>query len=598
MNLKQSRRDNGRVYLSIVHGFRDKESKQTRTKTIESLGYLDELEIKHPGIDVVAHYRELARQMTEDEKVQRKVTLTIDMNEVLPEDTDNRKNLGYAAILKIYYDLKLDQYFSNIARKHEFEFNTNSIMIMLVVARLLSPGSKKKAYEEKHRYFERFDFALVDVYRALSHFATLVDDVQRHIHRQITACYGPRNTKTVYYDVTNFYFEIDQEDELRKRGYGKKYHKGPIVQMGLAMDGDGIPLHYELFPGNTLDKQTFRSVIGDVRLKYDTGRIIVVADMGIITGDNIFYLIGKEKQDVTLNGYVMSFSVRGGTDELKRYVLDSSGYRGKDGKPIKKGADFMMKSRHIAREIDVTMESGKKKTKTVYEKQVVFWGKKYADKAKAEREKTMQKAVALVNDPSKYRKATSHGAAKYVQRVDYDKETGVEIDTGKALVFDMAKVLEEEKYDGYYSIVTSEKGMSDMEIIDTYRGLWEIEETFRVTKGTLEAQPVYLSRSERIDAHFLTCFISLTIIRLLEKFTDRRFSSEKIVKCLNRISCSHEHENIYMFDYRSEVSDAIGEALGIDFTKKRMRLNEIKNIVAVSKNSSISQQLLSKANED
>jgi len=567
--------------MIIAHGYKDKETKKTRTKTIKTIGYVDEYLGQYP--DPVAHFKKVAKEMTAEENTRRKVTLTIDMNEKLPEDTDNRKNLGYAAILKIYYDLKLDQYLNNIARNHGFEFNTNSIMTMLVVARLLSPGSKLRAYEEKSRYFERFDFSLVDMYRALSHFATLVDDVQRHMHEQLTACYGPRNTKVVYYDVTNFYFEIDQEDDLRKRGYGKKYHKGPIVQMGLAMDADGIPLHYELFPGNTLDKQTFRSVIGDVYRKYDTGRIIVVADMGIITGDNIFYLVGGEKRDETLNGYVMSFSVRGGTDEFKSYVLDRAGYRGKDGKPAEDGADFMMKSRYIARDIDVTMENGKKRTKVVYEKQVVFWGKKYSDRAKAEREKTIQKANALMKDPGKYKKATSHGAAKYVQRIDYDKETGVEVDTGKALVFDMARVLEEEKYDGYYSIVTSEKGMSDEEIIDTYRGLWEIEETFRVTKGTLEAQPVYLSRLERIEAHFLTCFIALTIIRLIEKFTDRRFSSEKIVQCLNRISCSHEQENIYLFDYRNEISDAIGEALGLDFTLKRLRLNEIKNIVANAK---------------
>ena len=570
-----------RIHMIIMQGYRDKDTKKSRSKTIKTIGYVDEYLDKYP--DPIAHFKEVARQMTAEEKAQRKVSLTIDMSEELPEGTDSRKNLGYAAIVKIYYDLKLDQYLNNIARNHSFEFNTNSIMILLVVSRLLSPGSKNKAYEEKRRYFERFDFTKVDIYRALSHFATLVDDVQRHMHEQITACYGPRNTKTIYYDVTNFYFEIDQEDGLRKRGYGKKYHKGPIVQMGLAMDGDGIPLHYELFPGNTLDKQTFRSVIGDIYHKYETGRIIVVADMGIITGDNIFYLVGGEKRDVTLNGYVMSTSVRGGTDELKSYVLDRAGYRCRDGKPIDDDTDFMIKSRYIAREINVTMSNGKTKTKTVYEKQVVFWGKKYADKAKAEREKTLQKTAALMKDPGKYKKVTSHGAAKYVQRIDYDKDTGEEVDTGKALVLDVSKIMEEEKYDGYYSIVTSEKKMSDMEIRDTYKGLWEIEETFRVTKDTLEAQPVYLSRPERIEAHFLTCFISLTIIRLLEKFTDRCYSSRKIVDCLNRISCSHEQENIYLFDYRSEISEAIGKALGLDFNKKRMRLSEIKNIVANAK---------------
>ena len=583
MNLKQSKRDKGRIYLSIVHGYRDKETKQVRTKTIESLGFLDELEKKYPGIDVIAHYREVASQMTKEAKEKRQVTLAIDMNELLPVGTDNRKNLGYTAILKIYYELKLDQYYNNNARNREFEFNANSIMVMLVVSRILSPGSKLKAFEEKGRYFERFDFALEDVYRALSYFASMELDVQRHINEQIIACYGIRDTKTIYYDVTNYYFEIDQEDELRRRGYGKENRKTPIVQMGLAMDGDGIPLHYELFPGNIPDKSTFRSVIGEVRRKYDTGRIVVVADMGVITGDNIYYLVGKEKQDKTLNGYVLSFSVRGGSGEFKKYVLDRAGYRGRDRKPAEDGTDFMIKSRYIAREINVTMSSGKTVTKTVYEKQIVFWGKKYADKARAERAKVVLKAKALVSDPGKYKNATSYGAAKYVKNIDVDENTGEVVTNGKALFFDEEKLLEEEKYDGYYSIVTSEKHLTDDEIIDTYRGLWEIEETFRVTKGTLEARPVYVSKPNSIHAHFLTCFIALVIIRLLQKRTARRYSSEEIVECLNRISCSHEHENIYLFDYRNETTDIIGDALGMDFTKKRLLLSEIKNIVAQSK---------------
>jgi len=591
MNLKIGK-SNGRQYLSIVQSYRDKESKQSRTKSIKSLGYLDELEKEHPGIDVIAYYREVAKQMTEAEKAERKITLTIDMNETLPQSTDNRKNLGYAAILKIYHELELDIFLNNNSRNRDFEFNANAVMVMLVVSRLLSPGSKKKAFEEKGRYFERFDFSLMDVYRSLSHFATMEKEIQRHINDRITACYGKRNTQTIYYDVTNYYFEIDREDELRKYGLNKKKSHDPIVQMGLAMDADGIPLHYELFPGNLPDKSTFRSVIGEVRRNYDTGRIIVVADMGIITGDNIFYLVGKEKQETTRNGYVLSFSIRGGTKEFKKYVLDRAGYRGNDGKPVSEDADFMIKSELIAREINVTMNTGKTAKKTVYEKRVVFWSKKYADKAKADRDKIVLKANSLVSEPSKYSKSTSYGAAKYVKNIEYDKETGEVITAGRAIFLDNEKIAEEEKYDGYYSIVTSEKNMSDSEIIDTYRGLWEIEDTFRITKETLESRPVYVTRPDRINAHFLTCFISLVIMRLLQKRTGRQFSSERIVECLNRISCSHEHENIYLLDYRSEISDVIGEALGIDFHKKRLRLGDIRSIVGETKKRGIPQQLL------
>ncbi|PKM38569.1 MAG: transposase [Firmicutes bacterium HGW-Firmicutes-8] len=579
MNLKQSPRKNGRVYLSIEKSYRDKVTGKPRAKTVKSLGYLDVLEKEYD--DPIAHFKEVARKMTEEEKAQRKLNLSINMDEKLSPGTDSRKNFGYAAILKIYHELGLDVFFKNKSRHESFKYNTDSIMIMLVVTRLLCPGSKKKAFEEKDRYFERFNFSLADVYRCLSHFSKIATEFQRYLNSKVAAKYG-RNTKTIYYDVTNFYFEIDEGDEFRKFGLSKEKRRDPIVQMGLAMDADGIPLHYELFPGNTVDKETFRPVIGEVRRNYDTGRIIVVADMGIITGDNIFYLQGKEKGR-NFNGYVFSFSVRGGTKAFKEFVLSDEGYVDKNGKPADENVDFKVKSRIIARDINVTVPSGKKVKKTVYEKQVVFWGRKYALKAQAEREEVLKKAHDLTANPHKYTKATSYGAAKYVKNLKFDKKTGEILKVKERPVFDAAKVAEEEKYDGYYAIVTSELDMSDAEVIETYRGLWEIEETFRVTKGVLETRPVYVSLKDHINAHFLTCFIALTIMRIIQKKTSKLYSAEKIVECLNKISCSNEHENIYLFDYRSELSDAIGEALGIDLTNKRLRLGDIKKFLAQTK---------------
>jgi transposase len=580
MYLKKTyRKESGRTYLVIAQKYRDPKTKVSTDRTIKSLGYLDELEKEYD--DPIAHFKEVARKMTEEEKAKKKLTLSINMDEKLSLGSDNRKNFGYAAILKIYHELGLDVFLKNRSRHENFEYNTNSIMIMLVISRILSPGSKKKAFEEKDRYFERFNFSLADVYRSLSHFSKIATEFQRYLNSQISAKYG-RNTKTVYYDVTNFYFEIDEADEFRKFGLSKEKRQNPIVQMGLAMDADGIPLCYELFPGNTVDKETLRPVIGEVRKNYDTGRIIVVADMGIITGDNIFYLQGKEKGK-NFNGYIFSFSVRGGTKAFKEFVLSDEGYVDKDGKPAGKNADFKMKSRVIARDINVTLPSGKKVKKTVYEKQVVFWGRKYALKARAEREELLKKAYDLTANPQKYTKATSYGAAKYVKNLKFDKKTGEILDVNERPVFDYAKVVEEEKYDGYYAIVTSELDMSDTEVIETYRGLWKIEETFRVTKGVLETRPVYVSLQDHINAHFLICFIALTIMRIIQKKTGNLYSAEKIVECLNRISCSNEHENIYLFDYRSEISDAIGEALGIDFSNKRLRLGDIKKILAQTK---------------
>jgi len=580
MNLNVSNR-NGRTYLYIEKGYRDENGK-VKKKNVMKLGYVDELEKDYE--DPIAHFREVAKKMTEDEKQNRRITLLIDMNEDLLPGSAGAKNFGYALLLRVYHEIGLDKFLKGKAQCEKFEFNTNSIMILLVISRLLSPGSKARAYEEKNRYFERFDFSLDDVYRSLTHFDNISKDIQRYSHESVKAKYGS-DTSIIYYDVTNYYFEIKKPDDLRKHGVSKEKRKKPIVQCGLAMDNFGIPLQYELFPGNISDKETFRTVIGDVRKNYDTGRIVVVADMGIITGDNIHYLVG-DKPEKPRNGYIFSFSIRGGAAAFQKYVLSEEGYTDRNGRPVTEETDYKIKSRLVAREINVTMDSGRKqKTKTVYEKQVVFWNKKYCIKARAERAEIIAKAEALIADPKKYTKATSYGAAAYVSNLEFDKKTKEVLDTGKLLSLDAKKIEEEEKYDGYYSIVTSELHMSDSEIVEKYRGLWEIEETFKVTKSDLEARPIYVSDRTHINGHFLTCFIALKIIRVIQKIMGRKYSAEKIIECLNKIECVNEQENLYLFGYRSEISEELGTTFGIDFTKKRLRLAEIKNILGgVKKN--------------
>lgn len=579
MNLNVSKRKDGRIYLYLEKSYRDKATGMTRHTLVQSLGYVDELEKQF--LDPIAHFREEARRRTLEEKAKRQTVLKIDLEESLPPRSEGMKNLGYAVPLKVYHELGIDEFLKNRARSEAFEFNPNSIMILLLISRLLSPGSKKRAYEEKDRYFERFNFSLDDVYRSLTYFHKISGDLQQFLHESVRMKYGS-DTSVIYYDVTNYYFEIQKPDDLRKFGKPKQNRKKPVVQMGLAMDKDGVPIHYELFPGNKLDKETFRSVIGQVRKNYDTGRVIVVADMGIITGDNINYLTG-DKPEKPQNGYVFSFSIRGGTKAFQNYVLDESGYTDLLGKVPTGDSDFIIKSRITYRDINVTMENGKTETKTVYEKQVVFWSRKYYLKARAERAEVLAKAEALIADPKKFNRATSYGAAAYVSNLEYDKKTGEILDKGKSLKMDQAKIAEEEKFDGYYAIVTSELDMPVPDIVETYRGLWEIEETFKITKSDLESRPVYVRDDAHINAHFLCCFLALTVLRLIQKRTDKKYSAKAILDCLNKIQCMNEHENIYLFGYRSELSDVLGNAFGIDFTKKRLPLSEIKKILGEAK---------------
>ena len=572
------------IYLTIENKYWDKEKKRPGTKHYKSLGYLHDLQKEYP--DPIAHFKEVVAQMNAEEKEINKLTLEIDMNEKLPDETHTRYNMGYAVIMNIYHALELDRFFNNKARHETFEYNTNSIMKLLTITRILHPSSKKRSYEYRDMFFERFDFELHDIYRALSHFSKIGLECQRFISDQINAKFG-RDTTLMYFDVTNFYFEIDKTDDMRKRGKEKNNRPDPIVQMALATDADGIPLYYKLFPGNTHDSKTFIPVFKDVCVRFAPGRVIAVADMGCTSSNNIYFLKGGAR-DKRVNGYVFSFSIRKGAEKFKEYVLKNTGYTDRDGKPLKKDFDYKVKSRIEVREIQVTMKNGSQKSMLIDEKQVVFWSEKYAKKARAEREEIIKKALDIISNPKKHNKNSVHGATTYIKNITFDKKTGEILEEpGKKLLFDEEKAEEDAKYDGYYCIITSELEMPDQRVIEIYRGLSDIEDNFKVSKGDLDIRPVHVSRKDRINAHVLTCFISLVILRLIQKKTDYMFTPEQIITCLKNISCSLEHENVYLFDYRSKITDEIGKAFGIDFTNKRLRLNEIKNILTSSKKSEL-----------
>ncbi|NMB16983.1 MAG: transposase, partial [Firmicutes bacterium] len=235
---------NDRVYLSIVHGYRDPVTRKVRRKTIKSLGYLDDLQKLYP--DPIAHFKAVVEKMNKEAALENHpVTISFDPKETLTGCMANRKNIGYAALSKLYHELGLHTFFYNNSRSFKAEFNTNNIMKLLIYSRILAPASKKKTYEAKDRYFENTDFSLDDVYRCLTQVINFKDRLQLHLHRQMKSNFG-RGTELVYYDVTNYYFEIDKQDE--------------IMQMGLLMDTQGIPIAYDLFPGNTNDCETLMPV--------------------------------------------------------------------------------------------------------------------------------------------------------------------------------------------------------------------------------------------------------------------------------------------------------------------------------------------------
>lgn len=570
MYLKKTPNSHGRIRLSIVDTYYDKAKKCSRQKTVESIGWLDELEKQYD--DPIAHFtKRVAELNAEKQKKQAPILFTFYDSDRLCIGDDLRKNFGYAALSRIYHELGIHTFLTNRQRHSKERYDANAIMKMLVYSRLLFPASKKSSYDGRERFFDRSDYSLDDVYRFLSFLDKHRENLQIWMNDRIKKNYG-RDTSLIYYDVTNYYFETDEQNGFLHKGISKEHRPNPIIQMGLFMDNRGIPITYELFPGNTNDCLTYRPNFGRIKKQFDLGRVISVADKGMTTGDNIWYTINTPTHD----GYVFSMSIRGAEKGIKDYVLKEEGYEWL-------GTEYKRKSRKSPRTILVTSVTGKKMKKQVDEKQVVFWSEKYAKRAKAERETALAKARDLAQNPGNYTRATSYGAAKYVKKIDYDKETGEILAASSILDIDEEKIREEEALDGYYMLLTSEIEATDDEIIDMYRGLWRIEESFKVTKSELEARPVYVWTKEHIEAHFLICFVALTIARILENKLERKYSVGKILDSLSKAECSLVQQNYYLFDYYDEILKEIGLIMDIDFGKRIRTLGEIKKILAKTK---------------
>lgn len=570
MFLKKTPNKSGRINLAIVDGYYDKATKKTKHKVIESLGYLDELEKQYD--DPIDYFTKRAKKLTEEKKArQAPINFTFYDSDRLCVGDNLRKNFGYAALSKIYHELELDKFLNNRQRHTKESYDANTIMKMLVYSRILAPASKKSSFDHREMFFEKTNYSLDDVYRCLSFLNKHKETIQVWMNDKIKENYG-RDTSLIYYDVTNYYFETDEQNDFLHKGVSKEHRPNPIVQMGLFMDNNAIPITYELFAGNTNDCLTYRPNFGRIKKQFNLGRVISVADKGMTTGDNIWYTINTPTHD----GYVFSMSIRGAEKSMKEYVLDDEGY-------VWLGKEYKRKSRKYPRTIQVTSTSGKKIKKQVDEKQVVFWSEKYAKRAKAEREAALAKARDLAANPGSYTRATSYGAAKYVKKIDYDKDTGEILTSSSILDIDEDLIREEEALDGYYMLLTSEMDTPDDKIIDMYRGLWRIEESFKITKSELEARPVYVWTREHIEAHFLTCFIALTISRILEMKLEHKYSTGKIIDSLSRAECSLLQQNYYVFDYYDEVLKDIGNITNIDFSKRIRTLGEIKQVIADSK---------------
>ena len=566
MYLHKSKRRDGRTYLSLVAAYR--EGGKKRMRTVESLGYLDKLEELYD--DPVAHFQAVCDAANaEAEAAAQAVGIEIHPMQRMRAGGDYRKNYGSAVLLGVYNALGVEKAIRNAARGRRSGYDANAVMRLLVAERILDPGSKKQAWERRGRHFFRCEFSLEDTYRALDDICACRDRIVSAANRAVDKM-GVRDTACVFYDVTNYYFEIDEPGGLRQMGVSKEHRRSPIVQMGLLQDSAGIPIGYRLFPGNTPDACTMLDVLAGMKRDYKCQRVIVVGDKGNNCSANILALAARG------DGFVYSQSIRGTKSgaELRDWVLADGGYactRGADGR-----VTYKVKSRQGCKTVAVEGPDGKKTKVDVDVKYVAFWSEKYQRRARKERQAAVDKAKRLVANPGAYTAATHFGAAKYVRGLRVDAKTGELLEASTELEFDEGRLAAEEACDGYYCIVTSETGMSESDVIEAYRGLWRIEESFRVAKSDLETRPVYVSREEHIEAHFLTCYVALCTLRIIQAKCGGRLSAREIADEAAAMCCTNVADNWWVLDHRSEASDSLCRMAGLDGSRRFAQTKDIK----------------------
>ena len=597
----------GRLYLSFVQGYRDEFGK-VKQKTIKKLGYLDDLKQEYE--DPITHFKEIAKQQSNEEVKEYTIK---NLNTKIIDDDISKKNLGYVILKKIYNELDISSFLFNQQKKLKIEYNLNDIFELLVYSRILFPDSKLATYNNKDSYFDNFNFSEQNMYRSLDYFSGYKDELLTTLWNNTKEKYN-RDTLISYYDTTNYYFEISYNDKdelsddgeivkkgLRKKGPSKEQRKTPIIQMGLLMDKNSIPIYYDLFPGNESEKLQMRPTLQKTKRKFGIDRTIIVADRGQNTSDNTVFIAGKNDDEHTNHdGYVYGQSILGADKEFKTWAISQDGFildkvydengdlvtyreakKDEKGKIIgyeDKPVIFKHKSRVYAKKVQIKKDGKRNITYEIYQKQMVYYSQKYADRQKHQREIAIEKARDLISNPGKYTQATSYGCTKYINNIHFDDETG-EVKEGFNLSLKLDKIQEEEKFDGYYSIVTSEKNLTDKEIRDIYKGLWKIEESFKITKSELETRPVYVWTPESIEAHFLSCFVSLLIIRLLEQKLNRKYSNEYVIESLREYNSTKIEHDIYLQSFRNDVIKDLEEIFNIDLSRKYLTLSEIKKIL-------------------
>ena len=591
-------KNHGIDYLQVHESYSIKENgvAKNRSRLIRNIGPLSRFDDGKP--DYLKRLRQSFKErkplieslsdLVSDVPIVKRITISFDLDD---DDacSSNPKNIGYFILDSLYDALGIYDVLNKYKSGSKLAYDLNGLAKLMVFGRVIDPDSKLETFNEKHRYV--FDVTasdnLIEIYRALDCLHAMAEAIQKRMHHKISKGVG-RNTEVCYYDVTNYFFEINKNDNdtvdssgniiregLRKKGVSKENRKNPIVQMGLFIDDNGLPVTYRLFPGNHNDQTTLRPVLEDNVKALGFNRTIVVADGGLNGDKNISSILKLH------NGYILSKSTEKSDKVVKKWILNDSGYEWNESRTFK--VKSMVRTRTIKD------EEGNKEVIT--EKLVCYWSEKQYKKELRENEKVIEYLNAVIANPNKLNEKPKK-AEKFLKKELVDKDTGEVIDADIRLYLDNDKIREYMDLFGYYTIMTSELTKPDIEIIEKYRGLSRIEDSFRITKSDLEGRPAFVRTPEHINAHFLVCFIALTMIRLIqyqvlqyqEKATlssegwESGVTAERIKKALDSYQADTLPGGYYRLTKPNEDMQLILDAFGLDANLRIPTVAELRQM--------------------
>ena len=562
----------------IYQSFR-KENGKTSSHIYKKLGKMNDLlaQFDNDKDKMMAWARNEAKKETElyNQKT-GKVSVDFSQGARITKNEQRLFNVGYLFLQSLVTELRLDKICRSIKGRHKYQYDLLAVFTDLIYARILHPSSKRESYEYCKTLLEPPKYHLQDVYRALSVIAAESDFIQSELYQNSNFVH-PRNKKILYYDCTNFYFEIEQEDELRKYGKSKEHRPNPIVTMGLFMDADGIPMSFDIFPGNQNEQTTLKPLESKILRDFGCSEFIFCSDAGLgSAGNRRFNSLGDR-------AYVITHSLKKMKKEDREIALNPAQFR-------KPGCSRFIDLRTLD-------ETDEEVFNTVYYKEIpvvtgsmdetiiVTYSPKYKAYQRKLRARQIERAQKIIASSDRKRKGKNQNdPMRFVKKIAVTSEG--EAAEKSIYDLDMEQIRKEEMYDGFYAVITNLEG-DVSEILKINRQRWEIEESFRIIKTEFEAHPVYVRRDDRIKAHFMTCYISLLIYRLLEKKLEDNYTSHQIIETLRSMQLTLlSTANGYIPSYqRTELTDALHKTFGFRTDYEFITKSSMRTIIKETKQS-------------